>query len=344
MIVAELTGLRRFEIEDRPLPAPAPGEVQVQIGAIGVCGSDMHSYAEGGVGDSRCIYPMVLGHEPSGTIVDIGEGVSGWSVGDRAALEPAIFCYHCEFCMSGRYNLCAHLVFLSTPEHAGFFRDRINLPATNLLGIPASISLAEAALVEPIAVVLHSLQFAKPQLGETAVVFGAGPIGLLTVIALKMAGVARVWVVEPVGHRRVLAHAIGADELLETQVIDPVRQIILDTGGRGVDIAIDCAAKDNTLNQCLGALRSGGRLVYTGIPAELQVPLDVHPMRKKEIAIFNVRRSNNEATQARDLLAAQPAKFAPLITHTRPLTSVNEAFQLLEHYDDGVGKMVLLPG
>ncbi len=344
MIVAELTGLRRFEMEERPLAAPAPGEVQVQIGAIGVCGSDMHSYAEGGVGESRCTYPMVLGHEPSGTIVEIGDGVSGWSVGDRAALDPAIFCYHCEFCMSGHYNLCAHLKFLSTPEHAGFFRDRINLPAANLLGIPASISLTEASLVEPIAVVLHSLQFAKPQLGETAVVFGAGPIGLLTVSALKMAGVSRVWVVEPVGHRRVLAHVMGADELLETQVIDPVRQIMLDTGGRGVDLAIDCAAKDNTLNQCIGALRGGGRLVYTGIPSELQLPLDVHPMRKKEIAIFNVRRSNNEATQARDLLAAYPSKFAPMITHTRPLTGINEAFHLLEHYEDGVGKMVLLPG
>jgi len=128
MQVAELTGLRHFDIVDRPAPDPGPGELQVKVAAIGICGSDMHAYSEGAVGESPCHYPMVIGHEPSGVVVKTGAGVSGFSAGDRGALEPALYCYHCEFCMRGQHNICAHLRFMSSGREPGYFRECVNIP------------------------------------------------------------------------------------------------------------------------------------------------------------------------------------------------------------------------
>src|ERR1039458_9143351 len=198
MLIAELTAPREFRLAQQTIEEPGPGEVQVRVRAVGICGSDLHSYAEGAVGDSPCVYPMVLGHEPSGTVVRPGTGVTGWAAGDRAALEPAIYCYHCEFCRSGRHNVCANIRFLSTPGHPGFFREIVNLPAANLLGIPPQMSLEEATLADPLAIGLHSMKFASIEIGETVAVFGAGPIGLVTIACARLAGAGRIWAVEPV--------------------------------------------------------------------------------------------------------------------------------------------------
>jgi L-iditol 2-dehydrogenase len=318
--------------------------VRVKVNAVGICGSDVHSYSEGAIGDTPCQYPMVLGHEPAGTVVETGAGVTGWAPGDRAALEPAVYCYHCEFCRAGKHNLCANLKFLSNPGHPGFFREFVDLPPTNLLAIPPGLSFEMATLVEPLAVALHSLKFAALQQGETVALFGAGPIGLLTLASLVAAGAGRTWVIEPVAHRRALALQMGAAAALDPNAIDVVRQIESETGGRGVDCAIDCAAKEHTTNLAIEAARNGGRVVLTGIHSASLVPFEVSPMRRKELAIFNVRRSNHESADALRLLVDRTEWFAPLATHARPLTDIAEAFSIVENYEDGVGKMVIRPG
>ncbi len=195
MRVAELIAPLTFRLSDMPIEDPGPGEVQVRIEAVGICGSDLHAYSEGAVGSTPNVYPMVLGHEPSGTIVKTGAGVKGLGTGDRGALEPALYCYHCEFCLSGHHNVCANIRFLSNPHHPGFFRERINLPAANFMPIGAAISFEEATLAEPLAVALHSLHLASIRPGEMVAVIGAGPIGLLTIAALRAAGAARIWAV-----------------------------------------------------------------------------------------------------------------------------------------------------
>ncbi len=338
---AELTAVRQFRIVERRIPDPGPGEVQVRVAAVGVCGSDLHSYSEGAVGDSPCVYPMVLGHEPAGVIVKSGAGVTGWSPGDRAALEPALYCYHCEFCRSGHHNVCANLRFMSNPEEPGFFREYLNLPAKNLLALPENVSLELGTLVEPLAVAIHSMQFVVLQPGETAAVFGVGPIGLLTLIALKIAGVGRVWAIDPVPHRLELARGAGADALIDPRSVDPVRQILADTGNRGVDVAIDCGGQHDSINQCIHSTRHAGRVVVTAIPSEVRVPVEFSPLRRKEIALYNVRRSNHESPAALAMLSAHLHFFAPLITHTRPLDQISPAFSLLENYADGVGKLLI---
>jgi L-iditol 2-dehydrogenase len=313
----------------------------VRVAAVGICGSDLHSYSEGAVGDTPCIYPMVLGHEPSGVVTKTGAGVTGWSPGDRAALEPALFCYHCEFCLSGHHNVCANLRFMSNPGEPGFFREYANLPARNLLALPAGLSLEHATLVEPLAVALHSMQFVALRPGETAAVFGVGPIGLLTIIALKLAGAGRVWAIDPVAHRLELARAIGADAVIDPRAVDPVRQLLADTGNRGVDVAIDCAGKDNSVNQSIHAVRNAGRVVVTAIPPGVLVPIEFSPLRRKEIALYNVRRSNHESDEALATLAEHTARFARILTHSRPLDEINRAFAQLENYEDDAGKIVI---
>ncbi len=343
MAIAELVCPRTFQLHNYQAPPPGPGEVQVRVEAVGICGSDLHNFSEGSVGGTPARYPMVLGHEPSGTVTAIGAGVTGWARGDRAALEPPLYCYHCEFCMSGRHNLCDHVRFLSNAGEPGFFRDHVNLPAVNLLPLPMNLGFAEATLFEPVGIILHSFRFGDPKLGETVAVFGAGPIGLTTIAALRVAGVARIWCVEPVAHRRELARVLGADAVIDPAQTDPVKEVLRDTGGRGVDVVFDCAGKDDSVNQSIHVGASAARIVITGLPSEPLTPIDFHHLRRKEQWFFPVRRSNHKSEHALRLLKEQARRFTPMITHRMMMTDVQRAFETLESYSDSVGKIVLYP-
>ncbi len=343
MAIAELSAPRRFSFRENDLPDPPPGQVQVRVEAVGICGSDLHYFSEGHTGDTPAIYPMVLGHEPAGTVLSPGAGVSGWTAGDRVALEAPIYCYHCEFCMSGRHNLCDHVRFMSSPTEPGFFRERVNLPAENLLRLPANLDYAEASLWEPLGIILHSFHFAEPKVGDTAAVFGAGPIGLTTIAALKLAGVRRMWCVEPVAHRREMALRLGADEAIDPGQADPVREVLAATGQRGIDVAIDCAGKGGSINQAIGMTRSAGRVVVTAVPSEQLVAIEFHTLRRKELSFHTLRRANRTGHAALELLSQYPQRFTPMVTHRMALGDVQRAFETLESYSDGVGKIVLLP-
>ena len=166
MRAAELIAPLTFRLTEMAIEDPGPGEVQVRVEAVGVCGSDLHAYTEGAVGGTANVYPMLLGHEPAGRIVKTGAGVTGLAAGDRGALEPALYCYHCEFCLSGHHNVCANIRFLSTPNHPGFFRELVNLPVANFKPIPDGMSYGEAALAEPLAIAIHSLRLASNQAGR----------------------------------------------------------------------------------------------------------------------------------------------------------------------------------
>lgn len=341
MRVAELFEPKKFRITESAPTDPGPGEVQVRVGSVGICGSDLHYYTDGVLGDVAFKYPVVLGHEPMGRVVKTGSGVTGFQAGDRAFLEPAIYCYHCHYCRSGHHNVCENVAFLSTPPDPGFFREYVNLPAVNLLPVPEGMEDGVATLFEPLAVAMHSLLFAKVQLGETAVVFGAGPIGLLTVAALRASGASRIWCVEPRAERRELARLTGADVVLDPSSVDAARQILQETGKRGVDIAIDCATKEGTIKAAITCVTSTGRVVITGIPSEAESSINLHVLRRKEISVFSVRRSNHETEAAIEMLRAKPALFAPIVTHRRPMEKIENSFHMLETGEDGPAKIVL---
>ena len=341
MRAAELIAPLTFRLAEMEIDAPGPGEVQVRVEAVGVCGSDMHAYGEGAVGGFANVYPMLLGHEPAGRIVKTGAGVTGLAAGDRGALEPAHYCYHCEYCLSGHHNVCANIRFLSTPGHPGFFRELVNLPATNFLPIPGKMSFGEAALAEPLAVAIHSLRLAAIGAGETVAVIGTGSIGLLTIAALRSTGAARIWAVDPIAHRRELARGIGADVALEPA--EAVQEILRSTGQRGVDCAIDCAAGEETMIQAAQMTRNAGRVVLTGIHRTALAQIDASAMRRKELTLFNVRRSNHETKDALELLGAHASWFAPLLTHSRDIAHIGDGFEIASQYREGVGKMIVTP-
>lgn len=343
MSVAELSAPHQFRFRDNDLPDPPPGRVQVRVEAIGICGSDLHYFAEGHVGYTQSRYPMVLGHEPCGTVLKTGAGVTGWSPGDRVALEAPIYCYHCEACMTGHHNLCENGTFMSSPEEPGFFRDRANLPAVNLIPLPGNLSFADGTLWEPLGIILHSFHFAQPELGETAAVFGAGPIGLTTIAALKLAGISRIWCIEPVAHRRELALALGADDALDPHQTDPVADVMAATGKRGVDLAIDCAARENSINQALRMTRTAGRVQVTAVPSDILVPIEFHVIRRKELNFYTSRRANHTGYTAVEMLSKFPRHFTPMVTHQMALSEVQQAFEMLETYSGGVGKIVVIP-
>lgn len=343
MTVAELSAFRTFTLTEKPLEAPPPGHVQVKVDAVGLCGSDLHYFLEGRVGDTEARYPQVLGHEPAGTVLALGEGVTGWSPGDRVAMDPPIYCYHCRHCMGGRHNLCENVRFMSSPEEPGFFRDTANLPAENLMPIPANLGFAEATLFEPVSIILHSFRFGDPKVGETAAVFGAGPIGLSTIAALRLAGARRVWCVEPVAHRREMALQLGADAAFDPRQVDPVHEIWRESGNLGVDVAFDCATKDDTVNQSLYVTRPGGRIVVTGMPSEHRMALDFHHLRRREQFFYPVRRANHTSDRALKLLQEHSRRFTPMLTHRMRLGEIQRAFEMLDRYEDGVAKIVLYP-
>ena len=343
MRFAELIDRRTFRIASGAIQDPGQGEVQVRIDAVGICGSDLHEFTEGGIGGRPCAYPLIMGHEATGVVVQTGPSVTGCAPGERAAIEPAAYCYRCEFCLAGRHNLCANMRFSSSPGEPGFFRECANVPVESILRLPDGVGFVEGTLFEPLAVALESMKHAALNPLETAAVFGAGPIGLLTILLLRLRGAGRIWAVEPVLHRRRMAGAAGADVLLDPREEDPAHRILGDTGNRGVDVAIDCATRDNSINLGMRALRLGGRLVITGIPSELEVPLEIHTARRKGLSIFNTRRSNHVSRPALELLARHPDRFQPIVTHTFPLDRIQCAFQMLEDYSDGAGKVVIRP-
>ena len=217
----------------------------------------------------------------------------------------------------------------------------MNLPAANFVPVPADISLDMATLVEPLAVACHSIRLASIRPGETAAVLGAGPIGLLTIAALRAAGAATIWAVDPLAHRRELASLVGADAVLEPG--EAVEEVLRATGRRGVDCAFDCAAKEQTTGQAVEVVRNAGRVALTGIHSTPSVVLDGSAMRRKELTLLNVRRSNHEAHEALDLLRARPERLAPLLTHARDLDRIDDAFMIASGYRDGVGKMIVRP-
>lgn len=322
-----------------PAPSdPGPGEVLVRLRAIGICGSDMHWYKEGGIGSSRAAYPSVLGHEPAGEIVAVGKGVDSVRVGQRVAVEPAITCGHCEFCRSGHHNNCIGSIFMGSPQMPGLFREYAVMPQRNVVPIPDAISFVGATILEPLSVMLHILELTDIHLGDTVAVMGAGPIGLLMASVARIAGASRIFIADKVPHRLGMAREMGFDCAIE---IDRFETAVLDgTRGRGVDVVFDAAAALQTINTSIAIARLGGRVVLIGIPSEHQLNIDIHTAMAKELNIQTVKRSNHNAHGAIELMESGRIG-EQIVTHRLPLEKTPEAFELLAGYADNVGKVVI---
>jgi L-iditol 2-dehydrogenase len=339
---AVLTALRKIEIKDMPLPEPGTGEVRLKVAAVGVCGSDVHYHEEGRIGSQVVKFPQVLGHEPSGVVDAVGAGVK-LKPGDRVAVEPANHCGKCVYCQRGRQNLCLEMKFLGTPPIDGIFSQYRVMPEHCCFPISDSMSLTEASLLEPLGVGFHAVNLAKVGLGDTVAVFGSGPIGLVTLLAAKAAGAAKVFMTDLIPERLTFALKTGADYVMNPSDGDVVEWILDNTGGLGVDVTVDAAGKQETLDHCCLCSRRGGKAVIVGIPSVDRLLLPLHEVRRRELEMHNARRSNGEMKACIELVASGRINVKPLATHFFPLEKISDAFSLVHNYADGVIRAIIQP-
>ncbi|QFT80048.1 Sorbitol dehydrogenase [Roseovarius sp. THAF27] len=271
MKAARWHGVKDIRVEDITEPKPGKGEVKVKVAWTGICGSDLHEYLAGPifvpVDDDHPLShdkaPITMGHEYCGTVAELGEGVTDISVGDRVAIEPIFACGECAACLEGKYNLCDSLGFVGLSGGHGGFATHSVVPARMVHKMPEALSMEQGALVEPAAVALHAVRLSKIKAGDKAAVFGAGPIGLLVLESLRVAGASEIHVVEPSDVRRKKALDLGATSAIDPTATDAVAEVREVTGG--VHVAFEVTGVPQVLPQCIDATRHEGQVLVVSI-------------------------------------------------------------------------------
>ncbi|WP_067929566.1 NAD(P)-dependent alcohol dehydrogenase [Alicyclobacillus shizuokensis] len=336
---------RPFQVSIKELPVPELGshEVLVKVMAVGVCGSDVHYYEHGRIGDFVVKKPIILGHECAGIVVDVGRQVSRVKVGDRVAIEPGVTCGRCDACKSGRYNLCPEVQFLATPPYDGAFVEYLKHREDFVFPIPDSLSFEEAALVEPLSVGIHACKRAGVQPGSRVAVMGMGPVGLLTVVAAKAFGASEVYVTDLQPIRLEAAKHLGASVAVNVQERDPVEVIREMTDGAGVDVAVETAGNPRALQSALMSLKRGGRLGIVGLPAQDEIGMNVPFISSFEVDIFGVFRYANTYSQGIKFLASGNYDVRSLITDQYPLEKAKDALERARTNKSGSLKVMVYP-
>ena len=322
---AVLHGVEDLRLDERPVPAPSAGEVLIAVGAVGICGSDVHYLQHGRIGSFVVDAPMVLGHESGGTVVGVGAAVTSLQVGDRVAIEPGVPCRRCTFCKIGRYNLCADVHFLATPPIDGSMASFIVHAADFCYRLPDSIELEEAAMLEPLSVGIHACRRGGVVVGSKVLVTGAGPIGLTSLMAARAAGADYVAVSDPVEGRLAYASRAGADATANATIVGAVRNLAEAVGG--FDVAIDCSGAESAVSDAIFATRSGGKVVLVGLGSE-ELTLPIVESATREVDLLGVFRYANTYPTALSMVASRRVDVASLITDRYPLAEVHEAFQV----------------
>ena len=268
MKVARLNKVRDIQLVEEEKPKIVPGKILTRIKSVGVCGSDVHWYQDGHIGPLYLDKPLVLGHEISAEIVEVGDGVKGFDVGMPVVLEPGIPCEKCEFCLVGNYNVCPNMSFCGTPPTDGAYLEYMLYSPRWAYPLPENVSYEEGTLAETLAVAVNAVDLAHMKVGKSVAVFGVGPVGLCIVQMAKLAGASEIIAVDPLEYRLEAAQKLGASAGINPEKVNPVEEIMKLTGGTGVDRAIESAGVTETPNQCAGVVKPAGRVVLVGIPAE----------------------------------------------------------------------------
>ncbi|MDE7042282.1 MAG: NAD(P)-dependent alcohol dehydrogenase, partial [Oscillospiraceae bacterium] len=293
---------------------PKADEVLVKLEYVGICGSDMHYYETGAIGDYVVEPPFVLGHEPGGTVVEVGSNVKHLKVGDRVALEPGKTCGRCEFCRQGKYNLCPDVVFFATPPVDGVFQEYAAHEAALCFKLPDNVSTLEGALIEPLAVGFHAANQGGAHAGQTAVVMGAGCIGLVSMMALKAQGVSRVYVVDVMAKRLEKALELGADGVINGKEEDAVEAVRRLTGGAGCDLVIETAGTEITTRQAIHMTKKGAVIVLVGYSKSGEMTLPMSLALDQELTFKTVFRYRHIYPMAIDAVAAGRVNLKGIVT------------------------------
>ncbi|MGV9293910.1 NAD(P)-dependent alcohol dehydrogenase [Amycolatopsis sp. NPDC003676] len=316
MRAAVLVGKEQLRIDERPVPVPAADEVLVQVASVGVCGSDVHYYREGRIGDFVVDEPLVLGHEVSGRVVAVGADVPEARIGQRVAIEPQRPCRVCAQCTAGRYNLCPHMEFYATPPVDGAFQEYVTIQDPFAHRVPDAVSDDVAALLEPLSVGIWASRKAGVVPGSRVLIAGAGPIGVIAAQAAKAYGAAEVIVTDPVAERRAMAERFGA-----TTTLDPLADSVADLG---VDAFIDCSGATPAVKSGITAVRGAGSVVLVGMGAD-EIPLPIPVIQNRELNVTGVFRYTGTWPVAAQLVASGQADLASLVTGVFDLDRAEDA-------------------
>jgi L-iditol 2-dehydrogenase len=341
MRACRLYGVRNLQLEDLPRPLPGPGEVLLQVASAGVCGSDMHYYLEGRIANAVITTPLVLGHEFSAWVAELGEGVRDLTAGQLVAVEPGIACGMCEPCLNGHPNLCPNIRFCGSPPCDGAFVEYVVMPAENCFPLPPELDRIAGALLEPLGVAIHSVDLAHMRPGYSVAVLGAGPIGLLIAAVARASGASEVYMSEPIATRRRFALDYAADVALDPGELDVAAEIRRLTKGRGVDVAFEAAGAPDTPQQAAEATRIGGTLIVAGIPVEDTMMLKASTIRGKGLTVKPIRRMKHTYPRAIHLVQRGAIDVLPIATHVFPLEQIADAFDMVAGYKDGILKAVI---
>lgn len=334
-----------FEIIYRDIEKPVPNEneVLVKIEYVGICGSDVHFYENGRIGDFIVNGPFILGHEAAGTIVDTGSKVTNLKIGDRVALEPGVTCGKCEFCKTGRYNLCPEVKFFATPPYHGVLTEYATHPSDMCFKLPENVSTKEGALVEPLSVGLHAAAQGEVKLGDSVVILGGGCIGLVTLLACKARGAANVIVVDMFGKRLRYAEKLGANHTVNAKEMDVGKELDRLLDGKGADVVIETAGAVKTIQQTPEMAKRGGTVVLVGMAPQDVIAYDFAQVMAKELNIKSVFRYRNLYPVAIAAIADGKINVGQIATHEFDFRDVKLAFDtVIENAQDVVKGVIKL--
>ena len=338
---AYMTDLDKMEIRDIEMPKAGAKEVLVELVYVGICGSDVHYFHDGRCGDYKVEGDFMLGRECAGTVVALGEGVEHLKVGDKVALEPGITCGQCEFCKTGRYNLCPDVQFLATPPVQGCYENYIAFPENMCFKLPDNISTKEGALVEPLSVGMHAANQGDVKLGDSVVILGAGCIGLVTLLACKAHGATDITVVDVIPKRLDYALKLGATRVINGREADAVGEVDKLTDGAGVDKVFETAGSPITIQQTPYMVKNGGTIVLVGISAQEKIEYNFAKIMAKEARIESVFRYRNIYPQAIAAIADGIIDVSGIVTHEFDFDDIQEAFDCAINNKDDVVKAVI---
>jgi L-iditol 2-dehydrogenase len=333
----------KFSYEEVSVPKPGTGEVLVAVKACGICGSDVHGM-DGSTGRRRP--PVIMGHEAAGVIAEAGNSSNGWKQGDRITFDSTIFCGECAFCRRGQINLCEkrRVLGVSCEDYRcqGAFAEYVVVPERVLCRLPEGLSFEKAAMVEPVSIAFHAVRRSPPTLNDTAVVMGAGMIGLFVIQALRLAGCGKIIAVDVVPDKLKLARELGATHTINSGEDDVVAHVQSLTGGFGADLAVEAVGMAQTVELAVRVVRKGGSVTLIGnVSPRVELPLQVAVTR--ELTLYGSCASSGEYPACLDMLVSGAVNTSPILSAVAPLAEGAAWFDRLYRKEPGLLKVILKP-
>ena len=337
-----LTGLKRMELTDVPEPSiKKDTDVLLKVEKVGVCGSDIHYYETGRIGEQIVEYPFIIGHECAATVKAVGSSVTRVKAGDCVAVDPAVSCHECDQCRQGRENTCRNVRFLGAPgQGGGCLCECIVMPQECCYPSKGAITLEQAALCEPLSIGVYAVKQSRMPEGAEVAILGAGPIGLSCLVGTKVENAKACYMTEKIDERVDGARRGGATWVGNPNKQDVVKEI-LQRQPQGMDVTFECAGQQETIDQAIELLKPGGKVMLIGSPRTERVSFDIDKLRRKEINIINVRRQNKCTQAAIDLIAFGKVSVDFMVTHRFKLEQTQDAFEMVAGYRDGVIKAMI---